>query len=45
MLQHLYEMKNPNKIWFLTSKLILVKMEHDERISSYLSRVKELSFP
>jgi len=36
-------MRNPNKILFLKSKLLLVKIEHNESISSYLFRVKELN--
>jgi hypothetical protein len=42
VLKNLYEMENSKRNLFLKNKLILVKMEHDESSSAYLSRVKEL---
>ena len=42
VLNNLYEMENSNRILFLKSELPSVKMQHNENISAYLSRVKEL---
>ncbi|GLJ13073.1 hypothetical protein SUGI_0204660 [Cryptomeria japonica] len=41
-LKGLYEITNTNIIVFLKSKLLSIKMEVNENISDYLSRIKEL---
>ena len=42
VLNNLYEMENSNRILFLKSELPSVKMQHNENICAYFSRVKEL---
>ena len=42
VLNNLYQMENSNRILFLKSELPSVKMQHNENICAYLSRVKEL---
>eukprot|EP01018_Ginkgo_biloba_P029169 Gb_05031 [translate_table: standard] len=42
VLKSLYEMVNTNRVLFLKRKLLSIKMEENENISHYLSRVKDL---
>lgn len=42
-LKGLYETTNTNRILFLTTKLLSLKMETNENISNFISRVKDLS--
>jgi hypothetical protein len=41
-LKGLYETMNTNRVLFLKSKLLSIKMEENENISKFLSRIKEL---
>lgn len=41
-LQNLYEMKNINRILHLKSKLLSIKMEENESVSNFISRIKGL---
>ena len=41
-LKNLYETKTTNQILYLKSKLISIKMEENENISSFISRIKDL---
>jgi hypothetical protein len=43
MLKGLYETTNTNRILFLKTKLLSLKMEANENISNFISRVKDLS--
>ena len=43
MLKCLYGTKNTNEILFLKTKLLSLKMESNKNISSFISRVKDLS--
>ena len=43
MLKGLYETTNTNRILFLKTKLLSLKMESNESISNFISRVKDLS--
>ena len=43
MLKGLYETKNTNRILFLKTKLLSIKMEANENIRNFISRVKDLS--
>jgi hypothetical protein len=41
-LKGLYETTNTNRVLFLKSKLLSIKMEENENISNFLSRIKDL---
>jgi hypothetical protein len=43
ILKGLYETSNANQILFLKSKLLSIKMEANENISTFISRIKDLS--
>jgi hypothetical protein len=43
ILKGLYETTNSNRIIFLKTKLLSIKMEENENITTYVSRVKDLS--
>jgi hypothetical protein len=40
-LKDLYETKNTNQVLFLKSKLLYIKMEENESVSTFFSRIKE----
>ena len=42
ILKYLYETTNSNRIMFLKNKLLSMKMEAHENISTYVSRIKDL---
>jgi hypothetical protein len=43
VLKGLYETSNANRILFLKTNLLSIKMEANERISNFVSRIKYLS--
>jgi len=43
ILKGLYEKSNENKVLFLKPKLLSIKMEANESISTFISRIKDLS--
>ena len=42
VLKTLFETENANRVFFLKSKLFSIKMDENESVNDYLSRVKEL---
>ena len=43
ILKGLYETTNSNRILFLKTKILSIKMEANENITTYVSRIKDLS--
>jgi hypothetical protein len=43
VLKGLYETTNANQILFLKTKILSIKMEANESISNFISRIKDLS--
>ena len=41
-LKELYEIRNSNRLLFLKSKILSMKMEENETISSFLARIKDM---
>jgi len=42
ILKELYEIKNSNRLMFLKSKILSLKMEENETIASFVARIKDL---
>eukprot|EP00253_Pinus_taeda_P010637 PITA_10637 len=42
ILKEMYESKNTNRTWYLRKKILSIKMEENESVSSFISRVKEV---
>lgn len=42
ILKDLYEIKNTNRLLFLKSKILSLKMEENETVASFIARIKDL---